>query len=103
MLNVAPSLDHLAATYLLQVPLLAGPTAAYITDDSIDWQNLRRDLAPFLSHGEQLLLGAAFDLSGGSHPLSLRELVLTLDGSHLRSLVEAMFLRRDEFVDLGGV
>lgn len=103
MLTTATSPDYLAAFCLLQVPLLAGVTADYIGDDTIDWDGLRREVAPVLSHFEQLLIDAAFDLWSGRFPLSLRELVLTLDSGHLRPLVQAMFLLRDEFVDLGGV
>ena len=99
MPRTSPTSEHVAALYLLQSPLLVGGTAPYIGEE-IDWLGILIDLYPKLSSGEQILVDAAYDLWGGDGRPSLRRIATTLDQPNFHLLIEAMFFRRDEFIDL---
>lgn len=91
----------LAATYILAAPILGGRVERWI-----DFKHHEIDFSRMLdnewSHGERLMIQAANDLYNGDRAVGLDELASTLDDRNLRTILDAIKIRRG-WVALEGV
>ena len=83
----------LAATYLLAAPMLRGRA-----DKWIDFERHEIDFEAMLdnswSHGERVMISAAYDLFNAGERVALDELVSTLDDFNLQLVLDAISIRR---------
>ena len=97
--------EYDAARFLLETPLIASRTAPFVGEQSFDWTGLFTAMRPW-SHGEQLLVRAAFSLWRGHNDdataetvdgdevvlvgVSLGQIVWTLDNGNIERVLEAV-------------